>query len=888
VLWTDSLAEQDRLDDLLMDSDRLLAILEEANRALDSQGEQVLPLGPEDALIDFLHRNLDRADPMALAVLHTFRRVYGAGVVRIRRQVVRYWKALRAFVAAFGRGPAAVARAPARINILGEHVDYVRYLPTQVLPFASREHDMLMVFRPSDEPAVRGRSTHADVRPAEFRLDQGPRPEAHEQALDQRWVAYLRQVGTPEQNWINYVKGSALYAAMKHPGRVGRGFDFLVDSTIPAAGGASSSSAIVTLSGCAIRLVNGLSLDAAGLAEDSSRAEWYIGTRGGNMDHCAQTLAQRQHALSLWFSPFAREPVPLHRFRYRWVTFFAHPADKSGAVLLEYNERSAVSRLVIPALLERMFEVTPGLKERWDRIFRALSEDRLDLGAAREARTILSELPEAMTLSEVKGSLPEVYAELQRGYPLLGAAPGERLLKVRSRALHHVGEIERVRQVVHILRDLFASPMPEEPEKIEPGLRAVGELITETHDSMRDLYELTTPDIDALAEIILGFPGVYGARLMGGGFGGNILVLIAKENVPALVRRVEKQFYQPRGRRGDADGDIMISTPGEGLSVLDLRAVLRRAMINASAVWWEWDKYQPVVDKCACTLLGIDEPPRFRLRRPVQPVIVAGPRRTASAAGTRPSPKPASPSLQALGDRTSLERVVSAIRSMPFPTLSPIIVVGPSMAHGLRHGLSLPPDVRLAVQADPLGTGDAVLAALRHVQEQTPDASANHDVLVVWGSQPLLRPRTLARSIMYHQALGAAAMLFPTVVTTTPYAPVSRDLRGYIVASRETATEGAPSKRLGETNIGAFVLSAGTLADTLTRIHDDLYDPAGKRYRTPSGELGFPNEMARALARAGRPVIALPIAAYEESLGLRTRAGCEEVRRIISGKEERE
>ena len=98
----------------------------------------------------------------------------------------------------------------------------------------------------------------------------------------------------------------------------------------------------------------------------------------------------------------------------------------------------------------------------------------------------------------------------------------------------------------------------------------------------------------------------------------------------------------------------------------------------------------------------------------------------------------------------------------------------------------------------------------------------------------------------------------------------------------KTAAEGAPTKQLGETNVGAFLLSAGTLTETLTRLHDELWDPTAERYATKSGELGFPNEMARALVRAGKPVIALPIAAVEESLGLRNRAGYEEVQRLMA------
>ena len=54
----------------------------------------------------------------------------------------------RRFHQMYGEGGASILRAPARINILGEHVDYVSYLPTASLPFGSHEHAMTMMFRP--------------------------------------------------------------------------------------------------------------------------------------------------------------------------------------------------------------------------------------------------------------------------------------------------------------------------------------------------------------------------------------------------------------------------------------------------------------------------------------------------------------------------------------------------------------------------------------------------------------------------------------------------------------------------------------------------------------------------------------------------------------------
>ena len=222
---------------LQIDSDTLLSVLNRAKQLLDWEGESIVPEGPGVALIDYMAGRRTSASPYVLALLQTLRRVYGAGVARSRRQVDRYAQAVERFAECFGPGNLLLGRAPARINIFGEHVDYVKYLPTEVLPFASREHDMLILFRPTEERVVRGRTTLEGCEPATFALPDGPEgTPPPEEDLEAQWLSYLREVGTPEKHWINYVKASVYFCAMRR-GRLERGFDFLLDSTIPAAAG---------------------------------------------------------------------------------------------------------------------------------------------------------------------------------------------------------------------------------------------------------------------------------------------------------------------------------------------------------------------------------------------------------------------------------------------------------------------------------------------------------------------------------------------------------------------------------------------------------------------------------------------------------------------------
>jgi galactokinase len=82
---------------------------------------------------------------------------------------------------------------------------------------------------------------------------------------------------------------------------------------------------------------------------------------------------------------------------------------------------------------------------------------------------------------------------------------------VRARARHVVTENERVRQFVIALRT--------------GDVAEAGRLMTESHASLRDDYDVSTPALDATVARVLATAGVHGARLSGAGFGGCVVAL---------------------------------------------------------------------------------------------------------------------------------------------------------------------------------------------------------------------------------------------------------------------------------------------------------------------------------------------------------------------------
>jgi galactokinase len=79
---------------------------------------------------------------------------------------------------------------------------------------------------------------------------------------------------------------------------------------------------------------------------------------------------------------------------------------------------------------------------------------------------------------------------------------------------------------------------------------------------LRDDYEVSCPELDLLVGLATGAPGVYGARMTGGGFGGCTVNLLQAEMVDTFHERVAAAYEARTGRRPE----IYVSEAGPGAS----------------------------------------------------------------------------------------------------------------------------------------------------------------------------------------------------------------------------------------------------------------------------------------------------------------------------------
>lgn len=120
------------------------------------------------------------------------------------------------------------------------------------------------------------------------------------------------------------------------------------------------------------------------------------------------------------------------------------------------------------------------------------------------------------------------------------------------RAKHIISEDERVKQAVESLKaDQFSE---------------LGTLLFESHESLRDSYEVSCPELDLLYQVGKEFPGCLGARLVGAGFGGSGIALLKQSRVEDF----EKKMLAEAEKNGFPRPEFHVVSVGEGASAKHL------------------------------------------------------------------------------------------------------------------------------------------------------------------------------------------------------------------------------------------------------------------------------------------------------------------------------
>ncbi|UCF21015.1 MAG: galactokinase [Gemmatimonadota bacterium] len=312
----------------------------------------------------------------------------------------------------------------------------------------------------------------------------------------------------PDGDWGNYVKAAGQALARLHGDL--KGFDAVVHSDIPVAAGLSSSSALVVASDLAVLHTNDVWFGKMELAELLAEAEHYVGTRGGGMDQAICLAARRHSASRIYFGPLRLTAHPIPPEWHFIVAFSLVPAEKSGSLREIYNARTRECRDAFRAVVQALD-----------------AADHIDSYSA-----LLSDYATGQLLDVAGGAL--------QGDPL-------------KRFRHVLTEAERVAQAEKTL--------------VAYDSREFGRLMTESHTSLRDDFEVSIPELDELVDLSIK-AGALGARLTGAGLGGCVVVLSTDRRSDRVMRSLAKNYYAKREFDGSLEDCLFVVEASAGASVV--------------------------------------------------------------------------------------------------------------------------------------------------------------------------------------------------------------------------------------------------------------------------------------------------------------------------------
>ncbi len=313
--------------------------------------------------------------------------------------------------------------------------------------------------------------------------------------------------------WARYILG--VMSELMYVGVPLNGFDAVVHGDVPVGGGMSSSAAIEVATAQAGMLFSdgrftigteGATLTPMEVAALCQRAEWVAsGVRSGILDQAASCLGRPGWAVLL----------DCRSLEYRYLPF---DAQDISLVAIDTGVRR---ELAASAYNER----------------RRQCEEAVQL----LRNSIAQHEPESRSALAIHALRDITQEQLDRyGYQL------PHLL--RRRAGYVIAENARVLQAARMLE--------------EGAIEKVGPLLWKSHAGLRDEYEVSSVELDALVEIAHQVPGVLGARMLGGGFGGSTINLVRNEAVEALRQAVNNQYPSRTGLQANFDTCKAAGGPG--------------------------------------------------------------------------------------------------------------------------------------------------------------------------------------------------------------------------------------------------------------------------------------------------------------------------------------
>ncbi|KAM0746484.1 galactokinase [Meredithblackwellia eburnea MCA 4105] len=517
--------------------------------------------------------------------------------------------------------PQKVARAPGRVNVIGEHIDYCGF---SVLP-AAIERDVLIAFTtvPSSDtvrPPSPGRTMihlrNLDPTYTPVELQVNLLGDGSDLTIDSNhhWSNYFIAGATGMLGYLYFHPAFSTFPTP--PAHV----YIMVSGTVPLGSGLSSSSALTVASAVTFlelldRRDGGDRVGRRATTEVAIESERLVGVNSGGMDQSASVFSQPNHLIHIEFLPqLSAQPIPFPSTQPPLSFVIANTlvtSNKAETSKFNYNLRVVETRLGARLLATHLNVPLPDLgepqisfKALLDQYFhspppapgphpedgntpthlpislptvpalptsplapvgdRMIHQIRIMLAVAATALGGPG-LEEGETWEAVAEKLGEEKEELED--EVVGKSeiePVNGRLKIWRRARHVLTEALRVYQ--------FKALLESAPSDDAELLASLGKLMNESQASCRDDFECSCPEIDEVVDLALK-NGALGSRLTGAGWGGSTVSLVPEPQVPQFIKAIREGYYAkrfPNLTEEELDDVCFATKPEAGACVVQL------------------------------------------------------------------------------------------------------------------------------------------------------------------------------------------------------------------------------------------------------------------------------------------------------------------------------
>lgn len=459
-------------------------------------------------------------------------------------QLHRYQELIALYEKTYNAKPKYIARAPGRVNLIGEHIDYSGY---GVFPFAL-EQDTVILFSPNPSSKLLSINHKCYDQYPSIELPVDPKvPSKDAKAYYNYILAGYRSVLIP----------------LNHQEPVG--IDMLIEGNVPVAAGLSSSASIVVCSAVMTLIANNLR-NQISVEDFTARViefERAMGPSVGGMDQTISVMGQKNKALFITFDPIKGETVQLPSNVVFVIGDSLTESKKLLTMGTRYNKRVCECRLAL-LLLKR------GLKLKSENSIKNLAELQKFLGKTHEE--MLTLVKEHLKIGGysvkelediLEASLSELFKDISNHDVVL---QNNTEYYPFERAFHVYEESLRVLKFKEICQNTSLNDQDK--------IFSLGKLMDESHKGCRDLYDCSSDNLETFIGLAKKYKAL-GSRLTGAGWGGCAVSLLKSEDLEGFLLGMRKDFYADKDLMGKRIEDILFATkPGSGAGFMELKEKL--------------------------------------------------------------------------------------------------------------------------------------------------------------------------------------------------------------------------------------------------------------------------------------------------------------------------